>query len=607
MSGWDMSSTPTWGPNDGPEESTQSFPVPGTGGRDPGQDFDAQDAGPSGYPRRTPGQSMRDLPRRESRGRHSAATASYSSDSNFGADNGFGQDRDRDPGLGQDYGQDSSFGKDAGFGQDAGFGVDNSFGLDSSFGQDSGFGQDRGAASAPGRTPDWGSAVPEPGDDGGWGRTAGRSVPPWEERPEQEFGLPDRQEPPRREPGRPGFGGQDDFPGRQDFPAQQEPGLPGRDSGPRMDPALQDFFAPQAGRETGRPDSGRPDVGRFESRPDQPASGPSRPGPSGPSGPVRPGGQPDLGQPEFGQPEFGQRRAAPNPYAELDPSRIGQPSSPRYRQTDGWGVADGRPAPSRSGNGGSNGTGPRPVPGGARHQQGGGLSGATVTIGLAVIVIAVVVVGGYLLLHHGGSNKPAASASTGTQTTHAAKPKKSPAATSKATSKTKGGGTAAAGAFVLSTPATAGGYPQGTDPHFLETATVTAKSIANAVSSGGAGTTKGSPVSAAYKLPTNGQVLTFVGYQGTFTPSKVATILASLGSDAATYPTGPNGGSFGCGNTQATASTPSGAVCVWATGSTLGVTEFFSSTGPEALTASQSKGAADALKLRGGVEAKKKS
>ena len=52
---------------------------------------------------------------------------------------------------------------------------------------------------------------------------------------------------------------------------------------------------------------------------------------------------------------------------------------------------------------------------------------------------------------------------------------------------------------------------------------------------------------------------------------------------------------------------PSGAVCVWSTGSTLGITEFFSSTGPEALTASQAKGAADALKLRNGVEAKKKS
>ena len=76
-------------------------------------------------------------------------------------------------------------------------------------------------------------------------------------------------------------------------------------------------------------------------------------------------------------------------------------------------------------------------------------------------------------------------------------------------------------------PATAGGYPQGTDPHFLQTATVTAKSIANAVTSGGAGTTKGTLVSAAYQLPTNSQVITFVGYQGTFTPAKVATKVAN--------------------------------------------------------------------------------
>ena len=272
-------------------------------------------------------------------------------------------------------------------------------------------------------------------------------------------------------------------------------------------------------------------------------------------------------------------------------------------------MADGRPAPSRNGSGNGNGTGPRPAPGGARHQQSGGLSGGTVTIGLAVIVIAVVAIGAYLLLHHsGGSGKAGnTAASHGTQTTHAAaKPKKSAAATSKGASKAKGGGTAAAGAFVLSTPATAGGYPQGQDPHFLATATATAASIANAVTSGGAGTTKGNPVSAAYQLPSNGQVITFVGYQGTFTPSKVATILASLGTDESTYPAGKNGGSFGCANTPATASAPSGAVCAWATGSTLGITEFFSSTGPEVLTASQAKGAADALKVRDGVEAKKK-
>ena len=145
----------------------------------------------------------------------------------------------------------------------------------------------------------------------------------------------------------------------------------------------------------------------------------------------------------------------------------------------------------------------------------------------------------------------------------------------------------------------------GQDPHFLATATATAEQIVTSVKSGGGGTATGNPVSAAYQLPL-GQVITFVGYQGTFTPAKVATILASLGSDAHSYPAGPNGGMLGCANTQATATAASGAVCVWATSSTLGITEFFSATGPEALIQSQSKGAADTVKLRADVEAKSK-
>jgi hypothetical protein len=121
------------------------------------------------------------------------------------------------------------------------------------------------------------------------------------------------------------------------------------------------------------------------------------------------------------------------------------------------------------------------------------------------------------------------------------------------------------------------------------------------VTSGGGGTVKGNPVSAAYRLPA-AQVITFVGYQGTFTPAKVMTILASLGTDPNTYQAGPNGGGLGCANTK---STPSGAVCVWATSSTLGVTEFFDANGPETLNAAQNKGAADTLKLRADVEKKK--
>ena len=56
--------------------------------------------------------------------------------------------------------------------------------------------------------------------------------------------------------------------------------------------------------------------------------------------------------------------------------------------------------------------------------------------------------------------------------------------------------------------------------------------------SGGGGTVKGNPVSAAYQLPAS-QVITFVGYQGTFTPAKVATILATLGTDPQHLPGGP--------------------------------------------------------------------
>jgi hypothetical protein len=133
-------------------------------------------------------------------------------------------------------------------------------------------------------------------------------------------------------------------------------------------------------------------------------------------------------------------------------------------------------------------------------------------------------------------------------------------------------------------------------------ATATAGQISTAVTSGGGGTVTGKPVSAAYQLP-DSQVITFVGYQGSFTPAKVATILASLGSDPHTFPAGSLGGVLGCANTT---TTPSGAVCVWSDSSTLGVTEFFGSTAPETLstTTEQAKGASDTVNLRASVEKK---
>ncbi len=256
------------------------------------------------------------------------------------------------------------------------------------------------------------------------------------------------------------------------------------------------------------------------------------------------------------------------------------------------GTAPSSPQPPRSG------TGPRPVPRAARGGGGGG-GGDEERRGLGLtsivvigVVVAVIIVVAYVVLSKGSGKTPTASNTPtgGTVTSAAAKPSASKPA-------------AAATAYKLSTPTTAGGYPQGQDPHFLDTARTTAGQILTSVKSGGGGQAKGTTVSAAYQLPAT-QVITFVGYQGTFTPAKIATILATLGSDPHSYPAGPNGGMLGCANTPATATATSGAVCVWATTSTLGITEFFSATGPEALVQSQSKGAADTVKLRADVEAK---
>jgi hypothetical protein len=567
MSGWDVSSTPTWGPQDGPED-TQAFPgqdqdfgsqdfgrggpsspaggfpeaggFPGENqaggpppeffGQEHGQD---QEIGPGGYPKRTPGRSFQDLPRRDPRGRHSSVPdGAYGQESGYGQDSGFGQEGT--------HGQENAYGREGAFGQEGGYG------------QDSGFGQDWGGGPAQADT--WGTGGQD--NDGSWGQAAGRSAAPWDERPPQDGGYPGpdgqdfgqqdfgRQDYPRQAPGfAPSFGAPD-YEG-QDFHGQQGPGPQesqgfGRgdyDGDARMDPALQDFFVPQRGGGT----SGYPGQG---------------------------------------------------------PGRGGEPRDPRFSPpSDGW-DGPGRPQAPRAG------TGPRPMPRGPRRddpepRRGLGMRGL---IAIGVVVAIIIVVAVVLVTHKSGGGSPTASNTTGgTMTTPAAKPSASKAAGNGTGTATSGGGSGATtAAYTLSTPATAGGYPIGQNPHFVATATATAQQISTAVASGGGGKVKGNPVSASYQLPAS-QVITFVGYTGTFTPAKVETILAALGSDPHPYPAGPNGGLLGCANTTAT---PSAAVCVWATSSTLGITEFFTATGPETLNAAQSKGASDTVKLRSGVEKK---
>ena len=167
-----------------------------------------------------------------------------------------------------------------------------------------------------------------------------------------------------------------------------------------------------------------------------------------------------------------------------------------------------------------------------------------------------------------------------------------------------------AAGYVLSAPGTAGGYPAGNDPQFIGLAAPNAQTISSSVAGADAGSIASGPVSAPYELPIGGQVLAYFGYQGTFTPARVMAMLSTLGTDQHDYPAGSHGGELNCFNLfgnddPADPETESATICVWATTSTLGVTEFFSSSGPEVLTSSQGAGAAIVEKLRSGVETAK--
>ena len=318
-----------------------------------------------------------------------------------------------------------------------------------------------------------------------------------------------------------------------------------------MDPALQDFFAPT------KPDpryaaggQARPPCRRD--CPARPRPRPARPRPARP-----PSVRPDAG--DQGQGAAAPRRRTRPPAARPPGRRLGDPA----------GDPTGGQAALR-----------RPGSPGGRRDSGDSPSGSrrNLIIAVAAVIVIIVGVGGYLVLKPSGNSNPSASAGS-TPTTSASTPASSPAAAPKTTSGASKAGTGAgsataAGAYVLSAPSTAAGYPIGSDPHFLTTATSTVATIEQTAVKGGAGTAAGSPVSASYTLPDE-QTIEFVGYQGTFNPAAVMANLKSYGSSEATYPAGPNGGELACANTTATASTPSGAVCVWVTKSTLGFTEFF--------------------------------
>lgn len=200
---------------------------------------------------------------------------------------------------------------------------------------------------------------------------------------------------------------------------------------------------------------------------------------------------------------------------------------------------------------------------------------------VGVVVVLGIAAAAYLLLHKSAASTPPAAAPT---TSHMASP--------------AGQSAGQSARYTLSTPATAGGYPQVMAPPSAvsSVATATAQVVrGQAVTAGGKVT---SQVAAYYQLD-SGQVMSFAGYDGTFDPAKV---LAALGSDWATFPAGPHGGDLAC---TPSAGTPGGTVCVWATTTTLGVTEFFASTDVPEIVTVQAKAAQDTVNVRADVEAAK--
>lgn len=331
-------------------------------------------------------------------------------------------------------------------------------------------------------------------------------------------------------------------------------------------------------------------------------------------------GQPRHGQPDSPSPGYYEGRDPvghddldPGYAARMDPAlrdffqplRPNSPNRPTRRQPGQapqdayppWGAQSGQaprgsqappigqvPPPGQA-NRRDTGTGPRPGPRTGRRQdrRPPRRSGAKVAAAVAVVVVIGVAAAAFLLLRH--HNTPTASNTPPPRQTGQAKQPASATARP-----------AQAAGYTLTAPGTAGGYKKLTTvPGAVSNvATATAQQVLqHAVSTGGK---VSGQVSGYYQL-SGGQVMSFAGYQGTFDPAKVMA-----DSGAKSYPAGSHGGSLAC---TPSAGTPGGTICVWVTPTTLGVTEFFSSSGAPEVVTDQAKAAQDTVNLRGDVEAAK--
>jgi len=373
-----------------------------------------------------------------------------------------------------------------------------------------------------------------------------------------------------------------------------------QDYAARMDPALQDFFAPQPSRSGTAPSGRQPASAPLAPQPSQPSQAPGAPYPGQP-GYSGQGSQPGGRQPSTQR--DGQPRRPTGPQQSFQASHGTQPSqapwasqSSHSRSAPPWasepgqaGHADPWETPA-----------PRPGSRSASHADRGrdrGTRGSQrgrgkVFIAVGLVVVLAIAAGAYLVLRKHGTTPPASmSPTTAPRTTPNASHPASGQATNPAT------GTA----YTLSTPATAGGYPKlaTASSTVTSTATATAQSVREqAVNSGGKVTGQ---VSGYYQL-SSGQVMSFAGYEGTFNPAKVLASLGQVGQGGQTYKAGAHGGDLAC---IPSAGTPGGTVCVWVTTTTLGITEFFASTGAPENVTDQAKAAQDTVNFRADAEAAK--
>lgn len=203
---------------------------------------------------------------------------------------------------------------------------------------------------------------------------------------------------------------------------------------------------------------------------------------------------------------------------------------------------------------------------------------------VGVVVVLIIAAVAFLLLRHHGTT-PSASSTTPPTAPRQTTPKQS------ASGKPAG----QAAGYVLSAPATAGGYTKLATPPATVSKTATAVAAAVAQQATSVGSKVTSQVSGYYQL-SGGQVMSFFGYQGTYDPAK---LMAKAGGTS--YPAGPHGGEIQCSSATGGA----GTVCVWVTPTTMGVTEFFSSADAPETVSDQAKAASDTVNLRADVETAK--